>query len=373
MSTRCRARGTLLSDTVTPLSSRDLRHAPRSCSSRPRRAQWPAKLWQGVEEGGLTLPQIPEDAGGAGGTWQDAYVVVRAAGRTRRRCRSPRRWSPPGSSPRRGSTCRSGRSRWRRCTRASGCARAATADRLAAQRHGHARAVGRAPPATSSSWPGGRRLMVALVAARAPARPRADRNLALEPRDTLAFERCAGRRRRAGRRAGRRRRRVALRRARPRGPDGGRRSSTLLAQIGAVRERAQAVRPAHRRASRPSSTTWRSSPATRRPPGIAAEQRVPRRRSGRRRASRSRWPRCAPARRPASAPASRTSPTGRSASPTSTRSTSPRAGSGRGAPSSVARAAGPSGSGARWPRAGPTICGVSSPRAEGALVSRRKS
>jgi len=42
---------------------------------------WPDALWQALEEGGLTLPLVPEAQGGAGGTWLDAHVIVRAAGR----------------------------------------------------------------------------------------------------------------------------------------------------------------------------------------------------------------------------------------------------------------------------------------------------
>src|SRR4030095_6537469 len=38
-------------------------------------------LWQQLEENGLTLPQIPEAHGGAGGEWGDAQVVLAAAGR----------------------------------------------------------------------------------------------------------------------------------------------------------------------------------------------------------------------------------------------------------------------------------------------------
>jgi acyl-CoA dehydrogenase len=42
---------------------------------------WPEALWQIVEESGLTLPQVPEARGGAGGSWADAHVVLTAAGR----------------------------------------------------------------------------------------------------------------------------------------------------------------------------------------------------------------------------------------------------------------------------------------------------
>jgi len=69
---------TILSDTVTRLFTdrvtTDLRE-------RTEKGEWPAALWQHVEENGLTLPQVPEARGGAGGTWQDAHVVVTAAGR----------------------------------------------------------------------------------------------------------------------------------------------------------------------------------------------------------------------------------------------------------------------------------------------------
>jgi len=44
------------------------------------RGHWPDGLWQAIEENGLTLPLVPEARGGAGGTWRDAHVVVRAAG-----------------------------------------------------------------------------------------------------------------------------------------------------------------------------------------------------------------------------------------------------------------------------------------------------
>jgi acyl-CoA dehydrogenase len=42
---------------------------------------WQADLWRAVEEGGLTRPHLPEDAGGAGGSWLEAYTIVRASGR----------------------------------------------------------------------------------------------------------------------------------------------------------------------------------------------------------------------------------------------------------------------------------------------------
>jgi acyl-CoA dehydrogenase len=42
---------------------------------------WPAKLWDAVEENGLPLAMAPEERGGAGATWSEAFVIVRAAGR----------------------------------------------------------------------------------------------------------------------------------------------------------------------------------------------------------------------------------------------------------------------------------------------------
>jgi acyl-CoA dehydrogenase len=68
---------TLLGDTVTRLFT-DL--ATKELIEAAERGAWPDKLWQALEEGGLTLPLVPEASGGAGGSWLDAHVVVRAAG-----------------------------------------------------------------------------------------------------------------------------------------------------------------------------------------------------------------------------------------------------------------------------------------------------
>jgi acyl-CoA dehydrogenase len=69
---------TLLSDTVTRLFTDRVTTELRESAER---GQWPARLWQEVEEGGLSLTPIPEARGGGGGTWQDAGIVVAAAGR----------------------------------------------------------------------------------------------------------------------------------------------------------------------------------------------------------------------------------------------------------------------------------------------------
>jgi acyl-CoA dehydrogenase len=70
--------GTLLASTVTRLFT-DL--ATKELIESAEKGAWPEKLWRALEEGGLTLPLVPEAAGGAGGTWLDAHVVVRASGR----------------------------------------------------------------------------------------------------------------------------------------------------------------------------------------------------------------------------------------------------------------------------------------------------
>jgi acyl-CoA dehydrogenase len=69
---------TLLGDTVTRLFT-DL--VTKELIESAEKGAWPEVLWRALEEGGLTLPLVPEALGGAGGTWLDAHVVVRAAGR----------------------------------------------------------------------------------------------------------------------------------------------------------------------------------------------------------------------------------------------------------------------------------------------------
>jgi len=68
----------ILGDTVNRLFTDRVTTELRETAEK---GTWPAALWQSVEENGLTLPQIPEAHGGGGGSWQDAYVVVNAAGR----------------------------------------------------------------------------------------------------------------------------------------------------------------------------------------------------------------------------------------------------------------------------------------------------
>jgi acyl-CoA dehydrogenase len=68
----------ILADTVTRLFTD---RVPQELRESAEKGVWPAALWQQVEENGLTLPQVPESRGGGGGTWQDAHIVVSAAGR----------------------------------------------------------------------------------------------------------------------------------------------------------------------------------------------------------------------------------------------------------------------------------------------------
>ena len=69
---------TLLADTVGKLFGA---LATKELIESAEQGVWPEKLWGALEEGGLTLPLVSEAAGGAGGTWLDAHVVVRASGR----------------------------------------------------------------------------------------------------------------------------------------------------------------------------------------------------------------------------------------------------------------------------------------------------
>ena len=56
-------------------------HATTAVLEGAEKGEWPAALWQALEENGLTLPQVPEARGGAGGSWNDVFVVLMAAGR----------------------------------------------------------------------------------------------------------------------------------------------------------------------------------------------------------------------------------------------------------------------------------------------------
>jgi acyl-CoA dehydrogenase len=45
------------------------------------RGEWLGSLWDAVEAAGLLRPHLPEDAGGAGASFREAFVVARAVGR----------------------------------------------------------------------------------------------------------------------------------------------------------------------------------------------------------------------------------------------------------------------------------------------------
>ncbi|NVO06997.1 MAG: acyl-CoA/acyl-ACP dehydrogenase [Rhodoferax sp.] len=60
----------LLGDLITP-------ELLRGCEA----GQWPTALWSAIEESGFSLAAVPEALGGAGASWSDLFVVVRAAGR----------------------------------------------------------------------------------------------------------------------------------------------------------------------------------------------------------------------------------------------------------------------------------------------------
>ena len=69
---------TILGETCTRLFTD---HATTAVLEGAEKGEWPAALWQALEENGLTLPQVPEARGGAGGSWNDAFVVLMASGR----------------------------------------------------------------------------------------------------------------------------------------------------------------------------------------------------------------------------------------------------------------------------------------------------
>ena len=70
---------TILTETCTRLFTD---HVTPAVLEAAETGEWPAALWQVLQENGLTLPQVPEARGGAGGTWGDAFVALTAAGRS---------------------------------------------------------------------------------------------------------------------------------------------------------------------------------------------------------------------------------------------------------------------------------------------------
>jgi acyl-CoA dehydrogenase len=174
----------LLEDTVTRLLA-DL--ASKELIEAAELGVWPAELWRALEEGGLTLPLVPEKLGGAGGTWEDAHVVVRAAGTHAAPvplaetivagwllagAGLPVPTGPLTFAPTRGDealTLTQLGSRWRVSGQVTRVPWGALAEHVVVM-------------ATADGRP-----TVALIPT-AAARIAAERNLALEPRDTLVFE-----------------------------------------------------------------------------------------------------------------------------------------------------------------------------------------
>jgi acyl-CoA dehydrogenase len=68
----------MLEETVGRLFAERVTHA---LLTEAETGVWPGKLWDAVEESGLARAHVPEALGGAGGSWSDAFVVIRAAGR----------------------------------------------------------------------------------------------------------------------------------------------------------------------------------------------------------------------------------------------------------------------------------------------------
>src|SRR5258706_9997881 len=62
---------TILAETCTRLFTD---HVTTAVLEGAERGEWPAALWQALEENGLTLPQVPEARGGAGGPLDHAFV-----------------------------------------------------------------------------------------------------------------------------------------------------------------------------------------------------------------------------------------------------------------------------------------------------------
>jgi acyl-CoA dehydrogenase len=68
---------TILSDSVNGLLSE---RVTKALVQKAEEGEFPAALWNEVEANGLTRVLVPEEQGGAGGTWADAAIVLKAAG-----------------------------------------------------------------------------------------------------------------------------------------------------------------------------------------------------------------------------------------------------------------------------------------------------
>ncbi|MEQ8267661.1 MAG: acyl-CoA dehydrogenase family protein [Parvibaculum sp.] len=68
---------TILSDSVNGLLSE---RVTKNLVQGAEEGTWPEALWSEIEANGLTRVLVPEAQGGAGGTWADAAIVLKAAG-----------------------------------------------------------------------------------------------------------------------------------------------------------------------------------------------------------------------------------------------------------------------------------------------------
>lgn len=58
-------------------------HVDKATLQAAEAGEWPQRLWDALEENGLTQPLVPESQGGFGATWADAFVIALGAGRHR--------------------------------------------------------------------------------------------------------------------------------------------------------------------------------------------------------------------------------------------------------------------------------------------------
>ncbi len=56
-------------------------HLDQTTREAAEEGTWPAALWEAVAANGLDRVLVPEEAGGFGGDWGDAFVILRAAGK----------------------------------------------------------------------------------------------------------------------------------------------------------------------------------------------------------------------------------------------------------------------------------------------------
>ncbi len=67
----------ILADTADRLCTD---HLPKKIREAAEVGEWPAALWTAVEGNGFTRVLVSEAGGGAGGTWEDALILLKACG-----------------------------------------------------------------------------------------------------------------------------------------------------------------------------------------------------------------------------------------------------------------------------------------------------